>query len=119
MQYVIITGRKVSHHQPSLQAYVAHIVYGCPNIRVVESGEMFVALCEYEDDTATARATFERMPSFSYGTLYTKDRDVAMREFGTWAYHYGDRWPTWDEGAEPEDPELAAELREADSKQAF
>lgn len=85
--FVIIHGRK-PHTSRDLLDYVAHIVYGLPLIRVVESGDHFVALCDYGASADLAEHTFNRMGSFSFGAQYIGEREVAIREFGAWAWQY-------------------------------
>jgi hypothetical protein len=76
--YVIIHGR-LPHSVRGLSEYVAHIVYGEPEITVVTVGENFVALCEYEGVNTAAEYTLNRMGSFSFGTQLTYDRGRAAR----------------------------------------
>jgi len=89
MQYVIIHG--FGTHGDRLHAYIENIVYGTPEriFAVSVGNRRFVALVEYEDDQATwARGTFERMPSFNLGSVYTLKTDTAWGEFGCWIGHY-------------------------------
>lgn len=69
--------------------YVAHIVYGNPRIEAVTVGSHFVAICEFPaTQAALARHTMERMGSFPHGAGMMMDKEVALREFGAWIYHY-------------------------------
>jgi hypothetical protein len=87
MTYVVIHGMHTSNRTPV--EYVEHIVYGNPRIDAVLVGSHFVALCEFPDTQDTAADyTLGRMGSFPHGAMLTLDRDVAIREFGAWVYHY-------------------------------
>jgi len=69
--------------------YVESIVYGLPDkVTSVTVGSHFVALVEYVDQPGVARATFDRMGSFPHGANLTYDKVVALREFGSWVYHW-------------------------------
>lgn len=86
--YVIVHGL-LPHTNRELPDYVAHIVYGEPDVTVTPVGRNFVALVEYEEGCeSTAEHTFNRMGSFSFGAQLTYDRQVALSEFGVWVYHY-------------------------------
>jgi len=74
--------------------YVAGIVYGAPKVTTVLTGSHFVALCEYGEDANSAKYTFERMGSFSYGASFYLDTDIAFREFGVWVVHGSDTLDT-------------------------
>jgi len=85
--FVVIHGNHTS--TKSVVDYVAHIVYGNPRIEAVEVGSHFVAICEFPASQATwAKGTFERMGSFPHGACMAVDKAVALREFGTWVYHW-------------------------------
>lgn len=92
--YVIIHGSEWSLNSDGRDPneYIAHIVYGEPEITTVVVNRKrggFVALCEYERVQETnARYTFERMGSFPFGAQFIADRETALREFGSWIYHY-------------------------------
>jgi hypothetical protein len=69
--------------------YVEHIVYGHPRIDAVLVGSHFVAICEFPNGQWNwARGTFDRMGSFPHGAALSFDKEVAIREFGAWVYHY-------------------------------
>ena len=70
--------------------YVEYIVYGTPDkVTAVTVGSHFVALVEYLDDQSNAaKATVERMGSFSHGASLSYDKEIAIREFGAWTYHW-------------------------------
>jgi hypothetical protein len=95
LEYVIVHGN-LPHTDKTLPEYLAHIVYGAPEVRVTQIGlSKFVARLEYDSGIGQpadtwAAATFHRLASFNFGAQYTADRDVALREVGAWTLHYGE-----------------------------
>jgi hypothetical protein len=87
---VVITGNDWSLRDKDPNEYVAGIVYGSPEVTVVRTAGHFVALCDFGEAAAQAEHTFLRMGSFSYGASLFVDRLIALREFGTWVYHYSE-----------------------------
>jgi hypothetical protein len=90
--YVLIHGheRSLIDGERDANEYIAAIVYGEPEITtVVTDSGRFVALCEYKAEQRTnASYTFNRMGSFVYGASFFADREIALKEFGSWIYHY-------------------------------
>jgi hypothetical protein len=96
-EYVVIHGLAPSHllgqgdeSDETLRQYVGGIVYGTPRRifgTLLATGK-FVALVEYDYGTPWAKATVERLGSFSYGGSYALDSTVAWESFGTWVGHY-------------------------------
>jgi hypothetical protein len=85
--YLVIHGNHTS--TKTAVDYVAHIVYGNPRIEAVTVGSKFVALVEFPGSQGTqAQYTFERMGSFPHGACMAMDKAIALREFGSWIYHY-------------------------------
>jgi len=91
--YVVIVGNHTSTKTPV--EYVAHIVYGEPEIQAVEVGSHFVALLTYfgEEQAKLAQHTVDRMGSFPHGArlFYENDKTGAMAEFGWQVAHYAPR----------------------------
>jgi hypothetical protein len=88
-EYVVIFGNMASAKSPV--EYVAHIVYGNPEIRAVLVSSKFVAICEFEDGSNAAGYTVDRMGSFPHGARLFKTLDEAEHEFGRWVSHYAPR----------------------------
>lgn len=92
--YVLIHGHESSllDGERDANEYIAGIVYGEPHITtVVTNSGKFVALCEFKREQSTnASYTFDRMGSFPFGASFFGDREIALREFGSWIYHYSD-----------------------------
>jgi hypothetical protein len=85
--FVVIHGN--SYSDKAAHDYVAGIVYGNPRVEAVTVGHKFVAICEFSAEQATqARTTMERMGSFPHGACMAMDKAIALREFGSWIYHY-------------------------------
>lgn len=85
--FVVIHGMHTSCK--TVLDYVAHIVYGNPRIEAVKVGSHFVAICEFPpSQDGAASSTFHRMGSFPHGAGLMLDRETALREFGSWIYHY-------------------------------
>ena len=95
--YVVIHGMLTS--KKSAVDYVADIVYGNPRVEAIQVGSHFVAVCEFATaQKHAAAATFERMGSFPHGASLMLDRITALREFGTWIYHYAPGTVVGDDG---------------------
>jgi hypothetical protein len=85
--FLIIHGNMTSTKSPV--EYVEHIVYGNPRIDAVLVGSHFVALVEFPSTQETAaRYTYDRMGSFPHAVSLTVSKEIALREFGTWVYHW-------------------------------
>jgi hypothetical protein len=87
--YLVLHG--LSRSDKTAVDYVDHIVYGSPTkITAVDLPKgHFVALVEYPAEQFNwAKGTFDRMGSFPHGVGFMLDRVIALREFGSWIYHY-------------------------------
>jgi hypothetical protein len=85
--YLVITGSHLS--DKSTLDYVEGIVYGAPDkVTALDVGSRFVALVEFIGQDSAASASLQRMGSFPHGASLSYDKEVALREFGAWAYHW-------------------------------
>ena len=89
--YVVISGNFTSCKTPS--EYVAHIVYGEPEIQTVLVGSHFVALLTYHGDEGWRMAahTVDRMGSFPHAAVHHASLDAAKLDFANWVLQWAPR----------------------------